>query len=49
MLGYLRDRLSEAKEKGNMNGVLVKNFNMWRQSSEESIGCTAGTNANQVV
>ncbi len=36
VLGYLRDRLSEAKEKGNMNGVLVKNFNMWRQSSEAS-------------
>ncbi|MGG6495593.1 UNVERIFIED_CONTAM: phage terminase family protein, partial [Bacteroidetes bacterium 56_B9] len=36
VLGYLRDRLAEAKEKGNMNGVLVKNFNMWRQSSEES-------------
>ena len=36
VLGYLRDRLAEAKEKGNLNGVLVKNFNMWRQSSEES-------------
>lgn len=36
VLGYLRDRLSEAKEKGNLNGVLVKNFNMWRQSSEAS-------------
>ena len=36
VLGYLRDRLAEAKEKGNMNGVLVKNYNMWRQSSEES-------------
>lgn len=36
VLGYLRDRLTEAKEKGNLNGVLVKNFNMWRQSSEAS-------------
>lgn len=36
VLGYLRDRLAEAKEKGNLNGVLVKNFNMWRQSSEAS-------------
>lgn len=36
VLGYLRDRLAESKEKGNLNGVLVKNFNMWRQSSEAS-------------
>lgn len=33
---YLRKRLTEATEKGNLNGVLVKNFNMWRQSSESS-------------
>lgn len=33
---YLRKRLTEATEKGNLNGVLVKNFNMWRQASEES-------------
>lgn len=33
---YLRKRLTEATEKGNLNGVLVKNFNMWRQASKES-------------
>lgn len=33
---YLRKRLTEAIEKGNLNGVLVKNFNMWRQSTETS-------------
>lgn len=33
---YLKDRVKEGKEKGNYNGVLVKNFNMWRKGSEDS-------------
>lgn len=33
---YLRDRYKTALETGGLNKVLVKNFNMWRQSSEES-------------
>lgn len=36
IMDYLRKRLKEALEKGTLNEVLVKNFNMWRQSSEES-------------
>lgn len=36
IMDYLRKRLREALEKGTLNEVLVKNFNMWRQSSEES-------------
>lgn len=36
IINYLRKRLKEALEKGTLNEVLVKNFNMWRQSSEES-------------
>lgn len=33
---YLRNRLKEAKENGLLNGVLVKNFNMWKQADEDS-------------
>ncbi|HEM3192940.1 TPA: terminase large subunit [Streptococcus suis] len=33
---YLRKRYKTALETGELNKVLVKNFNMWRQSSEES-------------
>ena len=36
IMDYLRKRRKESLEKGNINEVLVKNFNMWRQSSEES-------------
>lgn len=33
---YLRKRRKTSLETGEINKVLVKNFNMWRQSSEES-------------
>lgn len=33
---YLRKRWKTAKETGETNKVLVKNFNMWRQASQES-------------
>lgn len=36
MIDYLRNRLKVALETGTVNEVLVKNFNMWRQSSESS-------------
>ncbi len=36
MIDYLRNRLKVALETGKVNEVLVKNFNMWRQSSESS-------------
>lgn len=36
VMAYLRKRRKESLEKGTVNEVLVKNFNMWRQSSEES-------------
>ena len=36
MMDYLRNRLKVALETGTVNEVLVKNFNMWRQSSESS-------------
>lgn len=36
MLAYLRKRKKEAQEKGNLNAVLVKNFNIWRQATESS-------------
>lgn len=36
MMAYLRKRRKVSLETGAVNEVLVKNFNMWRQSSEES-------------
>lgn len=36
MMNYLKKRWKTAKETGNTVRVLVKNFNMWMQSSEES-------------
>lgn len=36
IMDYLRKRYKTALETGELNKVLVKNFNMWRQSSEES-------------
>ena len=36
VMEYLRKRRSTSLETGEVNKVLVKNFNMWRQSSEES-------------
>ncbi|ERL64041.1 terminase large subunit [Schleiferilactobacillus shenzhenensis] len=36
MLGFLRKRRKEGLAKGQYNQVLVKNFNMWRQSTEDS-------------
>ena len=36
IIEYLRKRLSTSLETGEINKVLVRNFNMWRQSSEES-------------
>ena len=36
MMAYLRKRRKVSLETGTVNEVLVKNFNMWRQSSEES-------------
>ena len=36
LLDFLRLRYKTAIETGELNDVLVKNFNMWRQSSEES-------------
>lgn len=36
MMDYLRKRRKVSLETGTVNEVLVKNFNMWRQSSEES-------------
>ncbi len=36
IMEYLRKRRSTSLETGEINKVLVKNFNMWRQSSEES-------------
>ncbi|ALV21052.1 terminase large subunit [Carnobacterium antarcticum] len=36
LTGYLRERKKESQLKGTYNSVLVKNFNMWRQASEES-------------
>lgn len=36
MIDYLRKRRKVSLETGTVNEVLVKNFNMWRQSSEES-------------
>ena len=36
IMEYLRKRRSTSLETGEVNKVLVKNFNMWRQSSEES-------------
>ena len=34
--GFLREQKTESQDKGDYNKVLVKNFNMWTQSSEES-------------
>lgn len=36
MIDYLRKRRKVSLETGTVNEVLVKNFNMWRQSSESS-------------
>lgn len=36
MMDYLRKRRKVSLETGTVNEVLVKNFNMWRQSSESS-------------
>lgn len=36
MIDYLRTRRKVSLETGTVNEVLVKNFNMWRQSSESS-------------
>ncbi|WP_074413447.1 terminase large subunit [Streptococcus suis] len=36
IMEYLRKRYKTALETGELNKVLVKNYNMWRQSSEES-------------
>ena len=36
MMDYLRKRRKTSLETGTVNEVLIKNFNMWRQSSEES-------------
>ena len=36
IMDYLRKRRKTSLETGEINKVLVKNFNMWRQSSEES-------------
>ena len=36
MMDYLRTRRKVSLETGTVNEVLVKNFNMWRQSSESS-------------
>lgn len=36
MMSYLRKRRKVSLETGTVNEVLVKNFNMWRQSSESS-------------
>ncbi|HEM6059959.1 TPA: terminase large subunit [Streptococcus suis] len=36
IMDYLRKRRQTSLETGEINKVLVKNFNMWRQSSEES-------------
>lgn len=36
MIDYLRTRRKVSLETGTVNEVLVKNFNMWRKSSEES-------------
>ena len=35
-MDYLRKRRKTSLETGEINKVLVKNFNMWRQSSEAS-------------
>lgn len=36
LIDYLRNRRKTSLETGQVNEVLIKNFNMWRQSSEES-------------
>ncbi|MBT2732109.1 terminase TerL endonuclease subunit [Carnobacterium sp. ISL-102] len=36
VMTYLRKRLRVGKETGELNKILIKNFNMWRQASEES-------------
>ncbi|EHI70658.1 terminase large subunit [Streptococcus ictaluri] len=36
LIDYLRKRRQTSLETGQVNEVLIKNFNMWRQSSEES-------------
>ena len=36
MFDYLKDRWKKAKETGNTIKVMVKNFNMWTQGSEDS-------------
>ncbi|HEK9391970.1 TPA: terminase large subunit, partial [Streptococcus equi subsp. equi] len=36
LMDYLRTRRRVSLETGEINKVLIKNFNMWRQSSEES-------------
>lgn len=36
LMDYLRKRRQVSLETGTVNEVLIKNFNMWRQSSEES-------------
>lgn len=36
MMKYLKKRLKAGTEKGTLNKVYVKNFNVWRQSVEES-------------
>ncbi|MEQ9810315.1 terminase large subunit [Streptococcus jiangjianxini] len=36
LMDYLRKRRKVSLETGTVNEVLIKNFNMWRQSSEES-------------
>ncbi|HEO0467047.1 TPA: terminase large subunit [Streptococcus agalactiae] len=36
LMDYLRTRRKVSLETGEINKVLIKNFNMWRQSSEES-------------
>lgn len=37
MLGDLSDDVDLATKQNNLNSVLVKNFNMWRQASEDSL------------
>jgi len=33
---YLKNKLSKARAEGNLNNILVKNFNIWRQAEENS-------------
>jgi phage terminase large subunit-like protein len=48
MISNISKKLSEAREKNNLHGVIVKNFNMWQSASKESYINADDWNQNKI-